>query len=57
MKGKTIVNCITKKRVKNKHKTVKEYVVEYYRKSLDEISFFNQTKEIDTGKPVGEEIW
>ena len=50
-------DCIILKRVKKKHMTVKERVVEFYAKPLDEIRLPKQSEEIDTGNPVGEEIW
>lgn len=50
-------DTIILKKVKKKHRTVQERVVEFYAKPLDEIRLPKQEEEIKTGKPVGEEIW
>lgn len=43
--------------LKENHVPVKERVEEFYAQEIDEIDLSENQIEIDTGNPVGEEIW
>lgn len=48
---------IVKKADKKVHKTVEERLTAFYGKPLSQIGELTYDGEIETGKPVGEEIW
>ena len=44
-------------KVKRKHKTLKQRLAEFYGENYDPAAIREDIKEVDWGKPVGEEVW
>ena len=50
-------DAIIMKKSAPKHKNIVERLEEFYQKPIEQIAELESTDEIDTGSPIGDEVW